>query len=155
MPANRAILLLGSNIDPAANIKKALELLNCSLQIAKISSIWITDAVGSNGPAFLNVAVEVKTGLTSEILKKKIITPIETELERIRTTDKYAPRTIDIDIIIFDGKVLDANLWKKLFVALPVSEIFPNLYNGSTGETLIECAEKLKSSAKAELFKES
>jgi 2-amino-4-hydroxy-6-hydroxymethyldihydropteridine diphosphokinase len=154
MPDNRAILLLGSNIDPAANIKKALELINSSLLIVKISRIWITEAVGSNGPDFLNVAVEVKTGLTSEILKKKIIIPLETELKRVRTTDKFAPRTIDIDIIIFNGKVLDENLWKKLFIALPVSEIFPDLYNGSTGETLLECAENLKSSAKAEPYKQ-
>ena len=151
---NRAILLLGSNIDPAANLKKALELLCCSMTITRTSQIWITEAVGNKGPDFLNTAVEVKTGLNADQLKKKIISPIENELGRIRTTDKYAPRTIDIDIIIFNGKVIDANLWDKVFIALPTSEIFPNLKNSLTGETLIESAEKLKISAKAEIFKE-
>ena len=154
MSDNYAILLLGSNIEPAANLKKALEILNCSLTITKTSHIWITESVGNKGPDFLNTAVEVKTSLSAGQLKKKIISPIEIGLGRIRTSDKYAPRTIDIDIIIFNGIVIDANLWDKVFIALPVSEIFPDLINISTGETLTKTAKKLKSSAKAELFKE-
>ena len=149
---NHAILLLGSNIEPASNLKKALELLNCSLSITKTSRIWVTEAVGNKGPDFFNSAVEVKTILNPDQLKKKIISPIEIGLGRIRTSDKYAPRTIDIDIIIFNGNVVDENLWNKVFIALPVSEIFPDLTNISTGETLTETANKLKSSANAELF---
>ena len=149
---NLAILLLGSNIEPASNLNNAMELLNCSLSITKTSRIWVTEAVGSKGPDFLNTAVEVKTDLNTYQLKRRIISPTEIGLGRIRTLDKYAPRTIDIDIIIFNGKVLDKNLWDKVFIALPVSEIFPELVNSSTGKTLIETANKLKSSAKAELF---
>ena len=152
MSDNRAILLLGSNIDPATNIQKALELLNCSLQISKKSHIWITEAVGSNGPDFLNMAVEVKTNINADLIKTDLITSIEKKLKRIRTADKYAPRTIDIDIIVFNDKVVDSNIWHKLFVALPVSEIVPDLTNHSTGKTLIEMVDELKSSANAELF---
>ena len=154
MSNNQAILLLGSNIDPAANIQKALELLNCSLQISRKSNLWKTGAVGSKGPDFLNMAVEVKTSRKADRLKTEIIASIERELKRIRTADKYAQRTIDIDIIIFNGRVLDLNIWTKLFIALPVSEIIPCLTINSTGETLIEIVEKLKSSANAELFKD-
>ncbi len=155
MSDNSLILLLGSNIEPAANLKKALELINCSLTIAKTSRIWVTEAVGNKGPDFLNTAVEVITNLNFDQLKRRIISPIEIGLGRIRTSDKYAPRTIDIDIIIVNGKVLDENLWQKVFIALPVSEIIPNLINNLSGETLIETANKLKSSAKAELFNDS
>ena len=154
MSNNQAILLLGSNIDPVTNIQKALELLNFSLEISKRSNLWKTGAVGSKGPDFLNMAVEVKTSRKADQLKTEIISSIERELKRIRTADKYAQRTIDIDIIIFNGRVLDLNIWTKLFIALPVSEIFPYLTNNSTGETLIEIVEKIKSSANAELFKD-
>lgn len=154
MTNNQAILLIGSNIDPAANIKKALELLNSSLQISRESHLWKTEAVGSKGPDFLNMALEVETSLNADRLKTDIIASIERELKRIRTADKYAQRTIDIDIIIFNGRVLDLNVWTKLFIALPVSEIIPCLTNNTTGETLIEIVEKLKSSVNAELFKE-
>jgi 2-amino-4-hydroxy-6-hydroxymethyldihydropteridine diphosphokinase len=152
---NTAILLLGSNIDPAVNLEKALELLYCSLSIQKTSQIWVTEAFGNKGPDFFNSAVEVKTSLNSIQLKKKIISPIEIGLGRIRSSDKFAPRTIDIDIIIYNTEVVDKNLWEKVFIALPVSEIIPDLTNISTGMTLLETANKLKSSAKAELFKES
>ena len=155
MSDNRAILLLGSNIDPARNIHKALGLLNRLLRIRKKSRVWITEAVGSNGPEFLNMAIEIETNLNASQIKTDIINPVETELKRIRTSDKYAPRTIDLDIIIFNGEVLDSNIWNRLFIALPVSEIIPDLMNNSTSEPLSETVGKLKSSANAELLKDS
>jgi 2-amino-4-hydroxy-6-hydroxymethyldihydropteridine diphosphokinase len=152
MSDNRAILLLGSNIDPARNIQKALDLLECSLQINKKSNLWVTEAVGSDGPEFLNMAIEVETKLNADQIKSEVIFSIEKELLRIRTADKYAPRTIDIDLIVFNEIVLDPNLWQRLFVALPVSEILPDLTNNSTGESVSEAVIRLKNSAKAELF---
>jgi len=155
MSDNLAILLFGSNIDPARNIDKALKLLCRSSRIRNRSNVWVTEAVGSNGPDFLNLAVEIETSLNTSQLKKEIINPIESELKRIRTDDKYAPRTIDIDIIVFNGEVMDFNIWKRLFIALPVSEIIPDLINKSTNESLPEIVAKLKSSEHAELFKDS
>ncbi len=155
MSGNRAILLLGSNIDPGGNIRKALELLNCSSRILNKSRLWITKAVGSKGPDFINMAVEIETHLNASQIKIEIITPVETELKRVRTVDKYAPRTIDIDIIIFNNEILNINIWSRIFIAIPVSEIIPDLTNNSTGETLSEAVDRLKSSAIAELFKDS
>ena len=43
-------------------------------------------------------------------LKKLVLHPIENKLGRVRTRDKYLPRTIDLDIIIFDSEVVDPNL---------------------------------------------
>jgi 2-amino-4-hydroxy-6-hydroxymethyldihydropteridine diphosphokinase len=150
---NNAILLLGSNIDPGYNIQLALELLHTLLQINEMSHQWLTEAFGSRGPDFLNMAVEVETDLDYEQIKTEVISFIETKLNRIRTFDKYASRTIDIDIIIFNGALIDPNIWKRLFIALPVSEIKPGLINNLTGLTLGETVEILKSSAKAELYK--
>jgi 2-amino-4-hydroxy-6-hydroxymethyldihydropteridine diphosphokinase len=147
-----AILLLGSNIDPARNIQKALELLSQYSLILKKSQIWVTEAVGSSGPDFLNMAIEIETNLNINEIKNNIIDPIETKLKRVRTSDKYAPRTMDIDLIIFNNKVSDQNIWNKLFIALPVSEINSELINDSNGKTLAQTVELLKSSAKAELF---
>lgn len=152
MSDNSVILLLGSNIDPAVNIQKALELLKVSLKISRKSRLWKTEAIGSSGPDFLNMAVEAKTKLDAWQIKTEVIDPIEKKLHRIRTADKYAPRTIDIDTIIFNGLVMDLNIWNSLFIALPVSEIIPDLINQTTGDTLIDTVENLKSSAYAELF---
>jgi 2-amino-4-hydroxy-6-hydroxymethyldihydropteridine diphosphokinase len=149
---NRIVLLLGSNIQPAENLKKALGLLEEYSDIRSCSRIWRTEAVGSEGPDFLNMAVEIETYLESDKIKHKMIKDIETRLNRVRTSDKYAPRTIDLDIILVNDKVLDIDLWHKAFVALPVSEIRPDLINFDNGSSILETARKLKSSTRVELF---
>jgi len=152
MAKNNVVLLIGSNINPAANIATSLERLSQLTDIKSKSSIWETEAVGSNGPNFLNIAVEIETDLKSEEIKQGIIKPIESEIKRVRTENKYAPRTIDLDIIIFNNQIMDKNLWEKVFIALPVSEIKPNLKNPNDQATLKVIANKLKNSAFAELF---
>jgi 2-amino-4-hydroxy-6-hydroxymethyldihydropteridine diphosphokinase len=152
MKRNNAILLLGSNIQPEDNIKKALDLLAEQVDISQRSRIWETGAVGSSGPNFLNVAVEIETPLSAVDIKQEVITPIENRLKRVRTQDKYAPRTMDIDIILYNGEVLDSDLWKKAFVAIPVSELLPGLIHPTRKTALSLIAEELKSSAFAEPF---
>ena len=135
-PEHEACLLLGSNIRPEHNLPLALDLLRKQLGIRRVSSVWETTAVGSDGPNFLNVALLVTTPLDSHALKEQILHPIETRLGRVRTQDKNAPRTMDIDLILFDGQLLDASLWKYAFRAVPVAEIMP--------DTLSEQGKKLK-----------
>ena len=146
---NQAILLLGSNIDPEKNIFSAIDLLG---KIKRKSHIWKTEAFGSKGPDFLNMAVEIDTNLDKEGLKKSLIGCVEKTLRRERTADKNAPRTIDLDIITFNGVVFDEDVWNKAFVAIPVSELVPDLENPKTKEKLIDLVKKLKSSANAELY---
>ena len=98
------------------------------------------------------MAVEIETEMNRDQLKQSMITCIEKTLLRIRTEDKNAPRTIDLDTIVFNGEVVDEDVWHKAFVGIPVSELSPELVNPDTGETLQVIAEKIKSSAKAELF---
>lgn len=152
MKTNSAILLLGSNIDPQENLLAALELLEKQTSLTARSRVWETEAVGSSGPNFLNMAVKIKTGLDAEAIKSELITPIENKLGRVRTEDKYAARTIDIDVIIYNNQVLDPNLWEKAFIAIPVSELVPDLPHPQHEHILAEFAEELKSSAFAELF---
>lgn len=153
MKIKSVILLLGSNIEPERNIPAALDLLSQATVIEVKSHIWETEAVGSSGPNFLNIAVRIDTAFDVDKIKKEIINPIEQELKRVRTEDKYAPRTIDIDIIIFRNQVLDPNLWEKAFIALPVSELMPDLPHPLHEVSLAQIAGKLKSSVFAELFR--
>ena len=151
---NNAILLLGSNIDPAENLKSALQALKIQVALIDISSVWKTAAVGSDGPDFLNMAVEVETEKSAEELKACVINRIERKLKRLRSADKYAPRTIDVDIIIFNNEVLDDNLWERVFIALPVSELRPALENPENTKSIKEIAEELKNSTRVEFFSE-
>ncbi len=62
---------------------------------------------------------------------------------RVRTADRNAPRTLDIDIILFDGVVLDDALWERSFIAIPLAELLPSLPHPATGETLADLAARL------------
>jgi 2-amino-4-hydroxy-6-hydroxymethyldihydropteridine diphosphokinase len=133
-----AYLILGTNIEPEKNTIAAVKQLSKDLEIKKSSATWETIAVGSDGPNFLNTALIIETNLTAEKLKRDVINRVEYQLGRVRTSDKNAARTIDIDIVLFDGVLYDQNLWKKAFVAIPMAELNPNLQHPSMNLTLKE-----------------
>lgn len=138
-------ILLGSNIDSEKNIKQAVKLLNEKLQINKISSVWESKAVGSNGPNYLNVALLAKTTLSEEDLKLSVLRKIETKLGRVRSENKFADREIDLDIIFFDGELLDNSLFENEHILIPVSQILPT-YKDEDSKTLEQLALTKKSS---------
>jgi 2-amino-4-hydroxy-6-hydroxymethyldihydropteridine diphosphokinase len=144
-----AILLLGSNISPEKNIRAALALLQDCCGVQDVSTTWQTPAVGSPGPDFLNVAVQVNVEQDADSYKWHVLRPIEENLGRMRSADKNAPRTIDIDIIVWDGTVQDANLWSRAFVAIPVSELAPHLIEPVSGKSLRMIARDLRDSSTA------
>lgn len=137
-----ACLMLGSNIRPEENLQQALYLLREQVSIQKISSVWKTPAVGSPGPDFLNAAILVQTDLGARELKDSVLRPLETKLGRVRVEDKNAPRTIDLDIIIFDDVLLDDALWHQAYLAVPISELLPE-YSSQQGVLLIDAAHLL------------
>lgn len=143
---HKASLLLGSNINPEENLLLAVAKLREKVEIHRFSRVWQTQAVGSDGPDFLNAAIEITTTLQKEKLKTEVLQNIEMKLGRVRTKDKNAPRTIDLDIILFDGKVLDQNLWEKSFIALPMADLHPLLLNPLNGKTLSQTCKKLRKS---------
>ena len=138
-----AYLSLGSNIDAAINLKKAVELLRGAGRIQAASSVWETEAVGSQGPNFLNAAVVYQTSYTRSMLKDQVLHHIENQMGRVRTSDKNAPRPIDIDIILFDNEIIDSELWARLYIARPFAELIPNLINPLSGRTLRQVADEL------------
>ena len=143
---NTAILLVGSNIDPVQNTQKAMTLLESMVQIEKTSRTWEIPSIGSPGPNFINFAVQIRTSLTSSELKDKVISPIEQSLKRMRSSDKNAPRTIDIDIILFNGQLLDPNIWIRPYAALPMADLAPDLIHPDTGLRLREIAAEIERS---------
>lgn len=119
-------LILGSNIEPEKNTLQAIRLLSRVCCLVKVSSTWETVAVGSEGPNFLNTALWIESSLSAEEFKTTIIADLENKLGRIRTADKNAPRTIDLDIILYDQTLLEPALWKKAFIAIPMAELVPD-----------------------------
>lgn len=125
------------------HIRRVIPLLQDKFQLIAISSIVETEPYRSSGENFLNLAAAITTEHSLEDLKP-ILRQMESELGRIRTADKYAPRTMDLDIIVYDGQVIDDDLWLRPFTAVPVAELMPDLLQPGTGKSIVQAADELK-----------
>lgn len=139
-----AYLNLGSNIQPETNLLKAVELLSKHGEILKTSSVWESEAVGTQGPNYLNVCILFRSGYTQNELKEQVTRRIEAQLGRQRSADKYSPRSMDIDVVLFDDDPAQADLWELAYVVVPLAEIHPEYRNPVSGETVSETASRLR-----------
>lgn len=138
-----AYLSLGSNIQPEVHLVRAIELLQKFGKIETISSAWESESVGAEGPNYLNTIILMVTSLPKRELKEQALLPIELALERKRSANKFAPRTIDIDIVIFDGKSCGDKYWEQAFVVVPLAEIHPDYQNPLMRESIMKTATRL------------
>jgi dihydroneopterin aldolase/2-amino-4-hydroxy-6-hydroxymethyldihydropteridine diphosphokinase len=132
----RAFVGIGSNVDPVENVEKAIRLLSASQQVRGISTVYLTEAVGSPGqPPYYNCVVEIETEVMPAELKQQVLRRIEKELGRIRSSDRYAARTIDLDLILYGQLVMtaegltlpDPDIVRRPFLAVPLHELAPDL----------------------------
>jgi 2-amino-4-hydroxy-6-hydroxymethyldihydropteridine diphosphokinase len=146
---NLAYLSLGSNIDPERNLPAAVTHLARFGHVRAVSSVWESAPVGlADQSNFLNAAVLLETELSAQALRGEAIAKIEQALGRVRTGNKNAPRTIDIDIVLFNHDVLqvghrhipDPELLERPFVAIPLAEIAPDYIHPETDQTLEQIA---------------
>jgi len=136
-------ILLGSNILPEMNIPQAIRHLSRHIIVARISSVWESEAVGSPGPNFLNAALLGYSPLHPARLKTRLLRPLEAKMGRVRTSDKNAARTIDLDVVVFDWHPIDHHLWEYAHAAVPVAEVMPEITNPVTGDRLQQVAKRL------------
>ncbi|HXD11469.1 MAG TPA: 2-amino-4-hydroxy-6-hydroxymethyldihydropteridine diphosphokinase [Anaerolineales bacterium] len=139
-----AYLNLGSNIQPETNLPKAVELLSKHGEILKTSSVWESESVGTQGPNYLNVCILFRSRYTQNELKEQVTRRIEAQLGRQRTADKYSPRSMDIDIVLFDGSPARRDLWELAYVVVPLAEIYPEYRNPVSGEKVSDAANRLR-----------
>ena len=137
---HRVFLSLGSNVQPEIYLPKAIDQLREYGQIEKISSVWESHAVGANGPNFLNACLLFSTSIVPENLKEQVIHPIEAKLGRVRSENKNAPRTIDIDIVMADGDPVNLEFWNYAFIVVPMAELAPDFPHPITHKKLIDAA---------------
>ncbi len=139
-----AYLNLGSNIQPETHLVRAIELLSGYGEVLKVSGAWESRSVGAEGPNYLNACVLFRTEFMQVELKEKIIRPIEAQLERTRSENKFSPRTIDIDIVLFDDVPYNDKFWQYAFVIVPLAEIYPEFQNPLARENIVETATRLR-----------
>jgi 2-amino-4-hydroxy-6-hydroxymethyldihydropteridine diphosphokinase len=134
-----AFIGIGSNIEPGKNVLEAIKLLSERTQLLAISTIYQTHALtidGSpDGPDYYNCVAKIDTELNPDDLRKSVLRKIERELGRVRVEDKYASRTIDLDILLYDDLVVredgqripDPDIISRPFLSIPIAELAPDL----------------------------
>lgn len=130
---------LGSNIHPEVNIPACLKRLGEKFSLKRISSIYETEPVGPSGDQkFWNLVVKIETSIAPEELICQL-RGLEEALGRRRDeANKFAPRTIDLDL-------LPARGWtEQAFVMLPLAEIATSERDPESGKTFGELADELK-----------
>lgn len=137
LPAKQAAALhecfisLGSNIDPDYYFAQALEIISRECVLLARSAAIRTAPVGyQQQPDFLNAALLVSTPLEREAFRA-YLKGVEDRLGRVRGAIKSGPRTMDLDIVAWDGQVVDNGYYQHDYVKKPIDEVLT-----SSGRTL-------------------
>jgi 2-amino-4-hydroxy-6-hydroxymethyldihydropteridine diphosphokinase len=144
---NVAFLLIGGNMGKREqNLQTAKSLIQqyCG-RITKSSSLYETAAWGkTDQPAFLNQALQIETTLTAEELMREILS-LEKIMGRERK-ERYGPRIIDIDILLFNDAQHDSSFLKiphpemqnRLFALVPLAEIAPTVHHPVLKKSILQ-----------------
>jgi 2-amino-4-hydroxy-6-hydroxymethyldihydropteridine diphosphokinase len=154
---NKAYLLTGGNMgNREKNLARAKALISeLAGKVTRASHLYETAAWGkTDQPSFYNQALEVETILSPEELLHQLL-EIEKKLGRKRD-EKYGPRTIDIDILLYGDQICNdpqlriphPELHNRRFALTPLAEIGPGLvhpaFQRSITELLAICPDPLE-----------
>lgn len=124
---NTALISIGSNIEPVINVQKAISELKNLGEIQKMTDFIFTSPLKfENQPDFYNGAVLLKTKKYLKELEYELKL-IEKKLKRKRTSNKNAPRTIDLDVVTFNKSIIDKEFNSFDFLISFVKELEPEL----------------------------
>jgi 2-amino-4-hydroxy-6-hydroxymethyldihydropteridine diphosphokinase len=136
-------------------LSKAIALIEKNIgRITRRSGLYVTAAWGNTDqPDFLNQVIVIETTLSAADTIQKLLS-IENKMGRVRT-EKYAPRTIDIDILFFNKDIINEpgliiphpQLQNRRFVLIPLNELSANLIHPVLKKTIHQllrvCPDKL------------
>ncbi len=125
---------IGSNINKDNHIPASLQALEHHFGQLTISSIYESDAVGFIGDTFYNLVVGFKS--EKDVYEvAHLLRQIELDNGRTRNSQKFSARTLDLDLILYDGLILNEGrlqiprdeIERYAFVLEPLAEIAPTL----------------------------
>ncbi|BDU36132.1 2-amino-4-hydroxy-6-hydroxymethyldihydropteridine diphosphokinase [Vibrio nigripulchritudo] len=144
-------IAVGSNLsDPVTQALQGIEALKSipNTELVRASSLYSSTPMGpQNQPDYINAVVEVQTSLTPlELLDST--QKIELEQGRVRKDERWGPRTLDLDIVLYGNEVIDSErltvphygMKIREFVLYPLAEIAPSLTlpDGTQLQTLLK-----------------
>ncbi len=135
----------GSNIDPEHHLRAACRSIAERFGPLSLSSVYRTTAVGFDGDDFLNLVLSFSTVLDVRAVKAAL-DEIEARAGRRRGDSSFAPRTLDLDLLLYGDAVLDepglrvprADILDYAFVLAPIAELQPGLRHPVDGRSMSE-----------------
>lgn len=160
---HQAYIGIGSNLG-----KKKENYLEALTRIAKIaetriikeSSLYESEPLGESKEWYVNGVIEIETELRPELLLKKC-KYIERAMGRKKVRKRWGARIIDLDILLVDNLILEkrslkiphAEMHKRKFVLIPLSEIAPQVIHPVLGMTISELLVSVKDDKKVSLMR--
>jgi 2-amino-4-hydroxy-6-hydroxymethyldihydropteridine diphosphokinase len=131
-----AFVGVGSNVDPERNILSALPVIQSHLEVVASSRFYRNPAFSpdcSDLPPFVNGVLKIHTTHAPREFKYRVLRKIEERFRRRRDENRYGPRTLDLDLLVYgdleidlDGLVLpDPDISVRAFWAVPLAELVP------------------------------
>ncbi len=132
-----AFVGVGSNVDPEEHILAALSLLRSRVQVVATSAFYRNPALSPDRrelPPFVNGVLKIATDLAPSELKYDVLRKIEKRVQRTRTGDRYEPRTLDLDLLVYgdleiesEGLTLpDPDIAVQPFWIVPLADLIPD-----------------------------
>ena len=113
---NTAVVGIGSNIHPYRNIALALDMLSEDHHMLRVSELVQTKPIGFTQQAdFVNGACMIETTCSADDFTA-CLKAIENRLGRKRIANKNGPRTIDLDIVMWNGNIINDDYYSREFV---------------------------------------
>jgi 2-amino-4-hydroxy-6-hydroxymethyldihydropteridine diphosphokinase len=146
-----AFVGIGSNVKPDENVRRAVRLLSQEVHVAGVSTVYETEAEGRpEQPRYYNCVVEIETEAPPGDLKRSL-RGIEDRMGRERSDDRYAPRIIDLDLLMYDDLTAQSeemtlphpDIGQRPYLAVALAELAPGLMIPGTKTTLQELAQRL------------
>lgn len=145
-------IALGANIgNREANLRRALRAMTRMAKVQAVSSLYKSEPEGgADQPVYYNAVCRIETGLEPLSLLR-FLNGLEHEIGRRPSAGRGKPRPIDLDILLFDDRVVETDdltiphprLAERSFVVQPLAEIAPDVEVPSTGGTAGVLASKV------------
>jgi 2-amino-4-hydroxy-6-hydroxymethyldihydropteridine diphosphokinase len=146
----------GSNVEPERNLALATQLLRQDFPDVRFSPWYRNRAVGFEGADFINFVAGFTTQLPiDEVLSR--LHAIETACGRPRGAPRWAPRSMDLDVLLFGDLICDEprlklprpDLLKRAFMLGPLAALAPELMHPTEKATIGELWQRFDRSAHA------
>ena len=145
MTVTSVYVAAGSNVEPRVNLRRALETLHVHFAPLRVSRAYRNAAVGFEGEDFVNLVVGFETTAPVEDVVARLH-EAEAACGRGRDAPKWAPRAMDLDILLYGELVCERpglrlprpDLVRRAYMLGPAAEIAPGLRHPTLGLTLGE-----------------